>query len=229
MKKQIVVFAPHPDDETLGCGGTIAKRVKEGYDVLIFFMTDGRNALSKLFGISLNPSPSELKDIREEEAKRAMKILGVTEHNLIFLGIEDGRLEESKSFAQKKILKLLDEKTLTETYFPSNKDENPDHRVTHEIVSSVTRDLNEPCRNYRYVISRKYNRIGPWRDKILDLFKHNMIRLDTSEFLCLKKMALNEYKSQTTIMSIKQRKPVLDCNFLKRFLKKEEVFFVNKH
>jgi len=73
LKKKIVVFAPHPDDETLGCGGTIAKRVREGYDILIIFMTCGRNALSELFGISSNPSPLELKEIRKEEAKRAIR------------------------------------------------------------------------------------------------------------------------------------------------------------
>jgi LmbE family N-acetylglucosaminyl deacetylase len=41
-EKSILVFAPHPDDETLGCGGTIANRVREGHEVEIFFMTDGR-------------------------------------------------------------------------------------------------------------------------------------------------------------------------------------------
>ena len=83
MPKRVIVFAPHPDDETLGCGGTIAKKLREGYDVLIVFMTDGRNALSKLFNVCSNPTPLELREIRKEEAKKASKILGVEEEKLI--------------------------------------------------------------------------------------------------------------------------------------------------
>jgi len=33
MKKKVIVFAPHLDDETLGCSGTISKKLSEGYDV----------------------------------------------------------------------------------------------------------------------------------------------------------------------------------------------------
>lgn len=41
MNKRIIVFAPHPDHETLGCAGTIAKRLNEGYEVLLVVLTDG--------------------------------------------------------------------------------------------------------------------------------------------------------------------------------------------
>jgi LmbE family N-acetylglucosaminyl deacetylase len=37
----VVVFSPHPDDETLGCGSTIIKKKRLGADVTIVFMTDG--------------------------------------------------------------------------------------------------------------------------------------------------------------------------------------------
>jgi LmbE family N-acetylglucosaminyl deacetylase len=36
----MVVFAPHPNDETLACGGTIIKRLREGFNVYIILMTD---------------------------------------------------------------------------------------------------------------------------------------------------------------------------------------------
>ena len=44
-------FAPHPDDETWGCGGTVAKKISEGYEVLIMVLTDGRYAFQKMLGI----------------------------------------------------------------------------------------------------------------------------------------------------------------------------------
>ena len=51
MKKRIIVFAPHPDDETFGCGGVMAKRNSERYNVNIVVLTDGRHAYSTVLGI----------------------------------------------------------------------------------------------------------------------------------------------------------------------------------
>jgi len=57
MGRRVIIFAPHPDDETLACSGTIIKKIAEGCEVYIVFMTDGGNALLKLFGISSNLTP----------------------------------------------------------------------------------------------------------------------------------------------------------------------------
>ena len=74
MAKTTVIFAPHPDDEILACGGTIAKKVKEGQEVYIVIMTDGRNSHLNVLGIAVNPTPEEVAKIRKEEAKRAAHI-----------------------------------------------------------------------------------------------------------------------------------------------------------
>ena len=52
---QIVVVAPHPDDAELGMGGTIARLVDEGHQVLIVDMTDGE------------PTPKGTREIRAAE------------------------------------------------------------------------------------------------------------------------------------------------------------------
>lgn len=221
-----MIFAPHPDDETLNCGGIIAKKSRE-CEILVIFMTDGRNALKKLFGISSNPSPFEYKEIRKEEAKKAMKILGVSEENLIFLDIEDGQLKQNSSIAKKRIIECLIGLSFDELYFPSEKDIKPDHRATNNIVRSVLRNFkfDKPYEENTYLMVRKYNKIGPWKDKIFNIFLNNIFKVDISCYLPQKIKALNEYKTQIDIVSHKQKKPVLDANFLIRYIGEEETFF----
>ena len=68
MNKKILVVAAHPDDETLGCGGAIAKHSNEGDEVKVIVMTDG---VSSRF-ISKS---KEVKN-RNEALQKAMRILG---------------------------------------------------------------------------------------------------------------------------------------------------------
>ena len=101
------MFAPHPDDETFGCGGTIAKKISEGHHVLIVIMTDGRYALFKVSGITSDPPPEQIKEIRRKELKRAVSHLGVSENNLIFLDFVDGTLAKNEEEAEEKVLKNI--------------------------------------------------------------------------------------------------------------------------
>ena len=56
MNERIIVFAPHPDDETFGCGGLIPKRLSENYEVSVVVLTDGKYAYQVLFGIDSEPN-----------------------------------------------------------------------------------------------------------------------------------------------------------------------------
>lgn len=224
MNKKVVVFAPHPDDETLGCGGTIAKKLSEGYEVLIVFLTDGRNAFLKLFDIDSNPSPSELKEIRKDEVKRASSILSLSEDALLFLDFEDGMLGKNEVEVKKKVIEILGKTVPAEVYFTYEKDFHIDHRVANRIVRSSIKEIGLDALTYRYSITRKYARVSPLIDSFLNFFKHNMIRVDISNYLPLKEKALKEFKSQVTIISDRQQRPVL-LN-VERFLKNEEIFFV---
>lgn len=101
MDKTVIVFAPHPDDETMGCGGTIAKKISEGFEVIIVSLTDGRHAFSKVLGINVNPNPEDVKRLRREELIKAATILGVSITNLFFLDYEDNKRYGRKKVKQK--------------------------------------------------------------------------------------------------------------------------------
>src|ERR1043166_7647856 len=80
--KKIVVLAPHMDDEVIGCGGTLCKHVRNGAEVIVVYMTDGRygsTALQRLKGEERKRRERELIEVRKREARLAMETLGVKE------------------------------------------------------------------------------------------------------------------------------------------------------
>jgi len=228
-RSRMVIFAPHPDDETLGCGGTIARKVEEGDDVIIVVMTDGRHAFSEILKIESDPTPEELKEIRKKEIEKATGILGVPCRNVLFLDFEDGMLEHYEKEAEERVSAILMEEKPAEIYYPYERDSNSDHRATNRIVGNATKKSGFPILRYRYSITQTYSRAGPIIDSILNFFKGNMIGFDISKFIDLKRTALKEFKSQTAIISSEQKKPILSAQRLEMHLKNKEIFHIDKH
>lgn len=222
LNKRIIVFAPHPDDETLGCGGTIIKRVTEGYEAIVVVMTDGRHALSAAFGIQNSPSPEEMKQIREAETVAAMRILGVTKKNIIFLDFEDGKLIDNSKQLLVKVTKILNEFQPVEVYFPQKKDYHPDHRTAGIVLEASIRKLDFPTKGYQYSIGTRFLHLGPIKAKFLDYFRNNHVYVDVSPFLSKKEAAINAYKSQIKIICAGQGRPVIPST--SKYLSKHEVF-----
>ncbi|MFA5346436.1 MAG: PIG-L family deacetylase, partial [Candidatus Omnitrophota bacterium] len=91
---RVLILAPHPDDEDIGCGGVIQRAVKSGAQVKIAYLTNGDHnefafIVYKKWLVLRNSEFIAMGKVREEEAKKAMKMLGVDERNLIFLGYPD--------------------------------------------------------------------------------------------------------------------------------------------
>lgn len=80
---RVLVIAPHPDDETLGCGGTMALLADKGASVTVLTVTDGEATQGSRL------PPAETGRLRRGEAERAAAIAGATPR---FLGLPDGKL-----------------------------------------------------------------------------------------------------------------------------------------
>jgi LmbE family N-acetylglucosaminyl deacetylase len=132
--ERIMVFAPHPDDDIIGCGGSIAKHVKKGDPVSIIYMTSGEAG-------SLETKPEQLAQIRETEARKATAELGVTD--LVFLRNPDGYLEYNQNNLD-RIVSIIRTKKPTWVYIPHSADAVPDHQVTHRLVSEGVRRAAGP-------------------------------------------------------------------------------------
>jgi LmbE family N-acetylglucosaminyl deacetylase len=218
----MIVFAPHPDDATLGCGGTIAKRISEGCEVIIVVMTDGRHLFSEGLGITSDPTPEEVKQIRKEEFLRSTEILGVPRKNLLFFDFEDGTLEEHRKEAEERVLEVMRKYSPAEMYFPFRRDCHPDHRATNLIVRQALQQLGL-AGSYEYMIMHMSARVGPPMEKFISAFKRNRIEVNISNFLNLKERAIKEYKSEMTIISSKQEEPIHKS--VDEFLKRKEIFY----
>lgn len=240
MKKNIVVFSPHPDDEVLGCGGTIAKKLSRNYSVFIVFMTDGAGGHEySHYGKASGLTSLQLKEIRKQEAMNADRILGVPQKNLVFLGMEDRRLLENRGKAEEKVAEVLNEICPVEVYFPHKNDQNEDHFAANRILQNLVRNLpNQPIK-YEYIIwtvkelfKNQPLLIRTWLKLKKKLTSPNMTvhhyhkaHVDISDYLPLKIKALHEYKSQITLFFDQQKEPILKKSFLDEFLKNEEIFY----
>jgi LmbE family N-acetylglucosaminyl deacetylase len=122
--KRVLVFAPHPDDDIIGCGGSIAKHKKNGHEVSVCYMTSGDS------GGQLQ-SKEEVAQLREQEAVNAERILGV--ENLHFLRNPDGYLAyDAKNLIQ--LIELIRKEQPDIVYIPHRADAHKDHIATHELV-----------------------------------------------------------------------------------------------
>jgi LmbE family N-acetylglucosaminyl deacetylase len=212
-----LIFSPHPDDETLGCGGSIAARRSSGEEVYIVFMTDGR------YGSPLpeERGSKELIETRKKEALNALEILGVKKDNIYFLDFEDGHLNKSKKLALLKVEDIIKTVKPNNIYFTSHIDAHPDHSTTGEIVRKAIRNLNINVKQYSFMI---------WKPRLIarDLnisikfiksyfYKPRIEVVDISKYLNIKLKALEEYKSQVKWFS---------KEFLSRFTTNYEIFFI---
>src|SRR5262249_47206300 len=82
----VFVLAPHPDDESIGCGGRTAAGPAAGIPVFVRLLTDGRTSHP---GSEAFP-PERMGAIRRQEALRALRVLGVPPQHVRFEGLTDG-------------------------------------------------------------------------------------------------------------------------------------------
>lgn len=137
-----LIIAPHPDDESLGCGGTIAILTEKGIEVNIVFVSDG----SMSHPNSKKYPEKKLALLRENEAMDALKILGVPQKNCTFLKLKDGSVPTmgqdgfhgAVDLMVKEIVKTRPQTILV----PWQKDPHVDHRASWKIVDEALRKTN---------------------------------------------------------------------------------------
>ena len=130
MSKTVLVVAAHADDETLGCGGTIARHVDEGDEVIVVFMTDGVAAREDV--------TNRDSDSRKSASSRAMSVLGVNKYYQ--LDFPDNRMGSVDLIeVVQAVERIVEEHKPHAIYTHFSGDLNIDHRVTHDAVMTACR------------------------------------------------------------------------------------------
>ncbi|MDR4509897.1 MAG: PIG-L family deacetylase [Candidatus Brocadiaceae bacterium] len=176
-EKNVLVLSPHPDDDIIGCGGTLQKYRGRGAEITSVYMTDGRKG---------NPcyGEEELVSIRRREAKTAAEIIGI--QKLIFFDNRDRELSVTpKTIAE--LSKILKEIQPEAVFLPFIMDNHPDHAVTTQIFLEAIKSL-PPVMCYAW---------GIWTP--LPCFN---VVVDITSYADLKRTALAAHKSQTELIDL---------------------------
>jgi LmbE family N-acetylglucosaminyl deacetylase len=181
---KVLVIAPHPDDEVLGCGGTIRRLVNEGFEVTVAIATKG----TPLF------PASQVKQVRSE-ARKAAKRLGV--EKLLFLDLPVTTLHlipEHK--LNKTFIDLIAKKVKPDIVFlPYQADRHEDHR---QIFDAAMVAMRPDGRNHQVSRICCYETVSETHWSVAGIespFDPNSY-IDISETLKDKLEAMRLYKSQ---------------------------------
>ncbi len=170
---RVLVLAPHPDDETLGCGGLLALHRDQEDPVMIVFLTDG---------CAGDPEGYYPRDhyvrIRQAEARQAARALGVMD--LEFWDYPDGRLSEARNLRE-RLRRIISAYAPDLLYYPSRLELHPDHWATAMAVEELFGDGAPPPAAYAYEV---WAAIQPTH------------LIDITTVLARKEKAMAEYQSQ---------------------------------
>ncbi|MCU1346458.1 MAG: group 1 glycosyl transferase [Acidimicrobiia bacterium] len=126
---RVLVLCPHPDDESVGCGGTMAVLAAAGADIHVLYATDGEATRGGA------EAAGEIARKRRAEATAACRLLGT--EALSFLSLPDGRLHDHLPELETQLAAVLDRVAPQVVMLPWFGDQHRDHRSLDEAFAHV--------------------------------------------------------------------------------------------
>lgn len=233
--RSALVVAPHPDDETFGCGATIASKCAAGADVTVVIAADGRHAQPH----SEQVSAADLAALRRVEASKACARLGVDDNRLLQLGIEDTLVEFAYDQLVDRVRSIIRSEQPDDIFTTCDRDWHIDHRSVSRAVRTAaaaegrTRIFEYPI--WWWIDGPRYPRAGRSR---LARFAHMVsspfesvlsvqpLATPAGPHLESKRAAVSEYVSQTTNMTGEEGWYVMEKATTDLFLGEREIHFL---
>jgi LmbE family N-acetylglucosaminyl deacetylase len=187
----LVVVAPHPDDESLGCGGLIAAACAAKRDVRLVVVSDGCGSHTHS---ALYP-PERLRDLREAETLRAVAVLGLAPEHVTFLRLPDAHVPSDGPRAEAAagaVIGAAQACRAGAVFVTWRHDPHCDHKAAAAIVA-LARGRMPGVRIYEYPVwgwtLPPETEVGPAPEGLC---------LDVSAFRATKAKAVAAHASQTT-------------------------------
>lgn len=188
----LVVIAPHPDDESLGCGGLIAEARAEDRPTRVVIVTDGTGSHP---GSASHPR-DRLRSLREEEARSAVGALGLDpDQDLVFLRLPDRFAPSDGPDADKAIEAIVGcvKEVGAEALFVTwRHDPHCDHQASYKIARGVQNRVPH-LRLFEYSV---WGSALPPAMPIEEAF--DGFRIDIAADQARKRRAIAAHRSQTT-------------------------------
>ncbi|MCC3157897.1 PIG-L family deacetylase [Hymenobacter sp. 15J16-1T3B] len=190
------ILVPHPDDESLGCGGLLALLRQAHQPVSVALITDGTMSHPH----SVRFPPAARRQLREQELRLALRELGVADDALLTVNLPDGAAPHGPGqpgFAEAaaRLSHWLHEQQAQTLLLPWRRDPHPDHRATYALAQAALAKLTAPPRQLEYVVWA-WQRAAP-----TDLPRPHEVqgwRLDIGPVLARKQRAIQAHRSQLT-------------------------------
>ncbi len=177
--KKILFVAVHPDDETLGCGGTILKYKERGDEIYWLILTKANQKITEIVNI---------ETIQKEYVKKVSDAYDFNRtYHLDFFSTELDQYSMSKLIS--KIKQIFDEIKPGTVYLPNRSDVHSDHKVAFEAVYACTKNFRAPyiktilmyetlseteftpSVRHNAFIPNVYNDVTPYFEKKLEIMK----------------------------------------------------------
>lgn len=137
MSKKILIVVAHPDDEVLGCFGTVSKLIKEGYEAYTLILGEGKT--SRLDTRKIEENKEQL-EILNDEIKKANDIIGIKK--CFVYDFPDNRFDSVDLLDIIKVISKIKEEIKPDIIFTHyENDLNIDHKITYQAVITATRPI----------------------------------------------------------------------------------------
>lgn len=228
--RRLLVLSPHPDDETFGCGATIARATTAGAPVTLVVATDGRHSAS-----SSRLTADRLATLRTAELRDAGRHLGLATEDIVQLGFTDGTLAGQPAALAAAIEDQLRRHRPNVVMFPCAEDNHPDHQAVYAAACRAVAAVAPGTLMLAYPVWSWHE--APWflgsgvrhRARLM-LWAARLAtaggtwRIPTGPHLAAKRAAVAAYVSQTTNLTGEDTWSFLSAEFQSAFLGRAEVF-----
>jgi LmbE family N-acetylglucosaminyl deacetylase len=231
LSRSALIVAPHPDDETIGCGATIIRKVDAGTPVRVVVVSDGGGGPP-----DEGAAPAQRILARREECREACRRLGLGPEGVEFLGIEDGALNQHVPKIAASLSEVIERFAPAEVFAPAGIDAHSDHRAVAMAIGHLRSGplagvdvLAYPVwywNRWAWADPRHSQRRQAaqllWRPMWHTLTCHAR-RVDVHDVVEQKRYALAAHQSQVGTPGTNGA--FLDQKWLESFLRPDEIFF----